>query len=169
MKNSYMMKVLRVGSPQRSYKADSPEIAVRYWRRVIARQSWFDPNKEHLVALNLSTQYHILGYSLASIGTVNEAIAHPRDIFRAAIAAGAFGIIVMHNHPSGEAKPSQTDRSLFRRLYDAGDLLQIRVLDQIVIGAGRAFYSDLAYLEALEEAKRKRRSARQRAAKRRRR
>jgi DNA repair protein RadC len=66
---------------------------------------------------------------------MNESIAHPREIFRPAITYSAYAVIVVHNHPSGDASPSQTDHSLTRRLAEAAELLQIKLLDHIIIGA----------------------------------
>ena len=66
---------------------------------------------------------------------MNESIAHPRDIFRPAITSSAYAVIVVHNHPSGDPSPSQSDHSLTRRLAEAAELLQIKLLDHIIIGA----------------------------------
>lgn len=131
---SYMIKVLRVGEPEQSMKVETPGIARRYWHRVIKRQSWFDENKEQLIVLLLSTRHNVEGYSLVSIGSLNESIAHPREIFRAAIASGCYAIVVMHNHPSGDPFPSERDHCLTKRLINAADLLQIQLLDHVIIG-----------------------------------
>jgi len=131
---SYMLKVLRVGEPLPGVRINAPQTARGYWNRVIKKQTWFDESKEHLVVLLLSTRCDVEGYALASIGTLNESIAHPREIFRTAIAGGCYGIIVMHNHPSGDASPSEIDRSLTRRLSDAAELLQVRLFDHVIVG-----------------------------------
>src|SRR5690242_11846878 len=125
MNNSFMLKVLRVGEPERAARMDTPQSAAKYWRAVIKRQPWFDENKEHLVALLLNTRHVIEGYSLVSVGSLNESLAHPREIFRAAIAFGAAALIVCHNHPSGNVSPSRSDRDLFAKLDEAGRLLNI--------------------------------------------
>src|SRR5215469_801527 len=70
-----------------------------------------------------------------SLGSVKESIALPRDVFRPALVASAYAVIVVHNHPSGDASPSQTDHSLTRRPCRAAELLQIKLLDHIIIGA----------------------------------
>lgn len=137
---SYMVKVLRVGEPEVSMKVDAPELAARYWNETVAKREWFDAEKEQLVVLLLSTRYNLQGFQLVSMGSVNESIAHPREIFRAAVAGGAYAIIVMHNHPSGDPSPSVSDHSLTRRLHEAGELLQIKVLDHVVVGAGATPY-----------------------------
>ena len=157
-----MVKVMRVGEPQRALKIDTPNRAVKYWKSVVSRQSWFDENKENMVVLLLSTRHDIQGYSLVSVGTINESIAAPRDIFRAAIACGAFGIISMHNHPSGHPAPSKTDRAVFDRLNEAGELLQIRVCDHIIVGKNGKYYSFIEEAAALAEKNRRRRKLRKR-------
>jgi DNA repair protein RadC len=91
--------------------------------------------KESLRVLLLDTRYHFKGFEEISLGSVNESIAHPRDVFRPAVIASAYAVIVVHNHPSGDASPSQTDHSLTRRLAEAAELLQIKLLDHIIIGA----------------------------------
>lgn len=67
-------------------------------------------------------------------GSLNECIAHPRDILRPAVVHNAYGLIVIHNHPSGDPAPSSADRSLTRRLADAASLLQIHLFDHVIIG-----------------------------------
>ncbi len=58
---------------------------------------------------------------------MNESIAHPREIFRPAVIASAYAVIVVHNHPSGDPSPSQADHSLTRRLAEAAELMQIKL------------------------------------------
>ncbi|MEP6603873.1 MAG: DNA repair protein RadC [Spartobacteria bacterium] len=91
--------------------------------------------KESLRVVLLDTRYHLIRVEEVSIGSINESIAHPRDVFRPALIASAYAVIVVHNHPSGDASPSQTDHSLTRRLAEAAELLQIKLLDHIIIGA----------------------------------
>ena len=91
--------------------------------------------KESLRVVLLNTRYHLLRVEEISTGSVNESIAHPRDIFRPAVLAQAYAMVVVHNHPSGDASPSQTDHSLTRRLAEAAEVLQVKLLDHIIIGA----------------------------------
>jgi DNA repair protein RadC len=91
--------------------------------------------KESLRVILLDTRYHLIRFEEVSLGSVNESIAHPRDVFRPAVISSAYAVIVVHNHPSGDASPSQTDHSLTRRLAEAAELLQIKLLDHIIIGA----------------------------------
>lgn len=91
--------------------------------------------KESLRVILLDTRYHLIRIQEVSTGSVNESIAHPREIFHPAVASSAYAVIVVHNHPSGDASPSQADHSLTRRLAEAAELLQIKLLDHIIIGA----------------------------------
>ena len=70
-------------------------------------------------------------------GILNSSLVHPREVFRLAIAFGAAGIIVAHNHPSGDPTPSADDRAITRQLVDAGRLLDIPVYDHLILGAAR--------------------------------
>jgi len=90
---------------------------------------------ESLRVVLVDTRYRLIRVEAVSTGSMNESIAHPREIFRPAITYSAYAVIVVHNHPSGDASPSQTDHSLTRRLAEAAELLQIKLLDHIIIGA----------------------------------
>jgi len=90
---------------------------------------------EAMRAILLDTRYHLIRTEEISTGSVNESIAHPREIFRPAVIASAYAVIVVHNHPSGDPSPSQTDHNLTRRLAEAAELMQIKLLDHVIIGA----------------------------------
>ena len=92
-------------------------------------------HRESLRVVLLNTRFHLLRVEEVSLGSANESIAHPREVFRPAIIYSAYAVIVAHNHPSGDPSPSQADHSLTRRLREAAELLQIRLLDHIIIGA----------------------------------
>ena len=111
-------------------KIDSPELANELVGGEMRRL-----HKESLRVILLDTRYHLIRIEEVSIGSVNESIAHPRDVFRPAVVSSAYAVIVVHNHPSGDPSPSQTDHSLTRRLAEAAELLQIKLLDHIIIGA----------------------------------
>ena len=90
---------------------------------------------ESLRVVLLDTRYRLMRVEAVSMGSMNESIAHPREIFRPAITYSAYAVIVVHNHPSGDPSPSQADHGLTRRLAEAADLLQIKLLDHVIIGA----------------------------------
>ncbi len=91
------------------------------WRKEIMRSAWYHENKEHLVCICLDTRHQLKNFSLVSIGSLNETIAHPREVFRPAIADSAHSIMLAHNHPSNNPNPSRVDLALTRRLHAAGE------------------------------------------------
>jgi DNA repair protein RadC len=88
---------------------------------------------EHFGVMLLDTKHRVLRTTLISVGTLDASIVHPRDVFREATLAGAFGIILFHNHPSGDSRPSEDDVALTRRLIDAGELMGITVIDHLIL------------------------------------
>jgi len=111
-------------------KIDSPELVNELVGAEMRRL-----RKESLRVILLDTRYRLIRAEEVSVGSGNESIAHPREVFHPAVAASAYAVIVVHNHPSGDASPSQADHSLNRRLAEAAELLQIKLLDHIIIGA----------------------------------
>src|SRR6266566_4347013 len=95
-----------------------------------------DLTVEEFHVLALGSQSQILADLLITRGILNSSLVHPREVFRAAIAEAAAGIIVVHNHPSGDPTPSADDRAVTRQLVDAGRVLDIPVYDHVVIGGG---------------------------------
>ncbi len=95
----------------------------------------------HLVALD--SQSRMLRDLLITRGLLNSSLVHPREVFRAAIAEAAAGIILVHNHPSGDPTPSAEDRAVTRQLVEAGRLLDLPVYDHLIV-AGDRFLSFVA-------------------------
>lgn len=93
--------------------------------------------REHFMALLLSTKNHIIATPVISVGSLNASIVHPRELFREAIRYSAASVILIHNHPSGDPAPSQEDIALTKKLAEAGQLLDIAVLDHVIIGDNR--------------------------------
>jgi DNA repair protein RadC len=89
----------------------------------------------HLLALDSQSQ--VLREVLITRGLLNSSLVHPREVFRAAIAEAAAGIIVVHNHPSGDPTPSAEDRTVTRQLAEAGRLLDLPLYDHVVIAGDR--------------------------------
>ena len=97
-------------------------------------------DRERFIVLHLDTKNRIIKEEVVSIGTLNESLVHPREVFKSAIKESAKSILLLHNHPSGDPAPSQEDIDLTKHLVSAGKLLQIKVLDHIIIGR-ESFYS----------------------------
>ena len=98
-------------------KVDSPEIVCQ-----LLAQDLRALTRESLRALLLDTKYQLLRIEEISLGSLNESIAHPREIFRPALIHSAYAIIMVHNHPSGDPAPSEADRRLTRRVAEVGTL-----------------------------------------------
>ena len=96
-----------------------------------------DYEDEHFQCLLLNTKNEVLKIVEISRGGLDQTVAVPRDVFRQAVREGATGIILCHNHPSGDPEPSREDKVLTTRLCESGELLGIRVKDHIVFGDGR--------------------------------
>jgi DNA repair protein RadC len=90
--------------------------------------------------LLLDTKHRVLRASVLSVGTLDASIVHPREVFREATSAGAAGLVVFHNHPSGDPLPSEDDCRLTERLVAAGVLMGIAVLDHVIL-ADEKYYS----------------------------
>ena len=93
-------------------------------------------DREQFIIACLNTKNEPTNISVVSVGTLNKAIVHPREVFKTAILSNAASIMAFHNHPSGETTPSQQDIQLTNRLYEAGGLLGIKLLDHLIIGDG---------------------------------
>lgn len=90
--------------------------------------------QEHLLLLLLDNKSNLLGEKEMFTGTVNASLVSPREIYLEALKYHAVGIILLHNHPSGDPTPSDADRRITRKVWEAGSLLDIPLLDHIVIG-----------------------------------
>lgn len=113
---------------------ETPDQAADYWRRHIATEARFNPDRESLAVLMLNTRRRLLGHVMLGQGTKDTCLVNGAEIFRLAVVANAAAILVMHNHPSGDPTPSQNDLKLTRGLRRAGDLIQVEVLDHVIMG-----------------------------------
>ena len=108
---------------------DSPEKAVEQLADIR------DKKQEYFVCLTLDGANRLISKRVISIGTLTSSLVHPREVFAEAITDRAAGIIVAHNHPSGNLQASDADRAVTERLRDAGELLGIKLLDHVVVTA----------------------------------
>ena len=138
---SYELKLTRVREVGASRSITSPEEAAEYWHEVIEERSWFHQTREHVVTLLLDNRRNIVGHHLVSIGTLNECLAHPRDILGPVLCGAAQFFILMHNHPSGDPSPSQADHSLTKRIRDGANLLCVELTDHVIVGAREEYFS----------------------------
>jgi len=94
---------------------------------------------EQFGLMMLDTKYRLIRTSIVSVGTLDSSPAHPREIFREAASANAAGIVLFHNHPSGDPQPSREDVDLTKRLVQAGEIMGIDVIDHVVLADTRYF------------------------------
>ena len=121
----------------------SPPKVVEYMRGA------FDelPLSEQFWVILLDRRNHPMGRHRISVGTATSTLAHPREVFRAAVLGSAACVVLVHNHPSGMPEPSAADIALTRQMREAGKVLDIQVLDHVVIGSdiddpmGRGWFS----------------------------
>jgi DNA repair protein RadC len=90
--------------------------------------------KEHFNTLHLDGKNRIICMDLVSIGSLNQSIVHPREVFKTACLSNAAALILVHQHPTGDPNPSSEDLAITRRLKEAGEIIGIKVLDHIIVG-----------------------------------
>ncbi|MDB6148819.1 MAG: repair protein RadC [Chthoniobacter sp.] len=143
-----LSKIKGVGPAKAVQLAAAFGLATRLARESLARRKMDSPeliydllgtelrglHRESLRVVLLDTKLQLLRVEEISLGSINESVAHPREIFRPALIHSAYALIVVHNHPSGDPAPSEADRRLTVRLSEAAQLLQIRFLDHVIIG-----------------------------------
>jgi DNA repair protein RadC len=92
--------------------------------------------KEVFICLHLDGKNRIICMDLVSIGSLNQSIVHPREVFKTACLSNAAAVILMHQHPTGDPSPSSEDIAITRRLKEAGEIMGIKILDHIIVGDG---------------------------------
>lgn len=107
---------------------DRDERLVRYLHFTMSREK-----REVVRIVFLDTANRVICEEIVATGSISDATIYPREILRRAMELGATGLIVAHNHPSGDPKPSHSDVQITRRLSNAGHELQIRVLDHLIV------------------------------------
>ncbi|MDB2152503.1 JAB domain-containing protein [Clostridium butyricum] len=91
-------------------------------------------DREELIVACLNTKNEVNSVNVVSIGSLNNSVVHPREVFKAAILSNAASIVIIHNHPSGDATPSNEDKEITLRIKESGIILGIKLLDHIIIG-----------------------------------
>ena len=93
-----------------------------------------DKKQEHFYIVMLNNQNNIIGKELLTKGILDASIIHPREIFKSAIRNSSSKIILVHNHPSGNPEPSREDLDITKRLMEAGEIVDIKIIDHVIIG-----------------------------------
>lgn len=98
--------------------------------------------EEHFISLHLNVRHEVIGIHEVSHGTVSSSLVHPREVFKAALLANSYALILCHNHPSGSAiYASREDIEATRQLLRVGHLLGISILDHLIVGPQQGFLS----------------------------
>ncbi len=92
-----------------------------------------DSRREHFVAFYLNSRNSLIAREVISVGTLDASLVHPREVFEPALRHGAAGVIVAHNHPSGDCDPSGDDVLITKRLRQAGELMGVELFDHVII------------------------------------
>jgi len=131
----YRIPVVRVALVrERTVVSETRTIRTPNDAALVVREAIGDYDREAFVILLLNTKHRVVSLHIAGVGTLDSAPTGPREVFRAAILAGAKAVTFGHNHPSDDPTPSTANLHLMRRLVKAGDLLGIPVLDHVIIG-----------------------------------
>ena len=120
--SSFLYQTLTISSPKDAYEMIKDQLQ--------------DLDREQFIIACLNTKNEPTNLSVVSVGTLNKAIIHPREVFKTAILSNAASVMAFHNHPSGDTTPSDQDIQLTHRLVEAGELLGIKLLDHLIIGGG---------------------------------
>lgn len=127
--------------------ADRPQVRSSHTAYTVLWDVWDKDSIEHVESfyiLLLNRANKVLGYSLISKGGTAGTVVDPKLIFQIALKTNASAIILAHNHPSGNKKPSAADESITRRLKDAGDLLELKIIDHLIISPEKGEYHSFA-------------------------
>ena len=126
-------------TPEREFC--KPETFNQLWTETVAKADWYDAEKEHAVVFALDSRLRVKGFFLVSVGTLNEAHIHPREVFRPLVACAAASFVIMHNHPTGNPSPSDADRRVTKRLIEAERIMGIAMNDHIIHGSPDSYFS----------------------------
>ncbi|MDY3960742.1 JAB domain-containing protein [Romboutsia timonensis] len=125
--SSVLYETRTISSPYDSYK--------------LIKNFLIDSDREKFVVACLDTKNQPVNISVVSIGNVNSAIVHPREVFKVAMLSNASKIICFHNHPSGNLKCSKEDENITNRLKECGEILGIELVDHIIVGDNDTYFS----------------------------
>lgn len=105
----------------------------------LLKDEFGNKKKEHFICLYLDTKNKVIKKEVVSVGTLNSSLVHPREVFKSAIRESANSVILVHNHPSGDCRPSENDERITNSFIDVGKMIGISVLDHVIIGSKNRF------------------------------
>jgi DNA repair protein RadC len=113
-------------------KINDPKDVAKLFLDLLDLEDRIDREKEHFYVMHLDTLSQVKMVELVSLGTLTSSLVHPRETFRRAVIQGSASIIVAHNHPSGEVDPLDEDTKVTKLLFEAGNILGIKLEDHII-------------------------------------
>lgn len=128
------ISILQETPLKESSDVSCPEASYCFWMDHIATQPDYEPEKESFCVICLNSKLTPYAWHRVSLGTLNETLAHPREVMRPVILAAASAFVIMHNHPSGDPTPSSADTALTRRIRECTELFRIPMMDHVIIG-----------------------------------
>jgi proteasome lid subunit RPN8/RPN11 len=134
------------GEARRERSHDRAELAVELARKIVRDHGQLslasgDPEASQRAEPRRDSRHRPIAYQVVSIGTADQSLVHPREVFQPGLLCGSVALLVAHSHPSGDPSPSAQDREVTRRLADAGKLLGVALLDHVIFTADGAFHS----------------------------
>jgi DNA repair protein RadC len=123
------IQLVRETAPVKEYQITKP-----YDVYVLVKEELETLDREVFLVITLNTKNKVLGLNVVSMGSINASYVHPREVFKSAILMNASCVILAHNHPSGDTTPSKDDRAITEKLFDAGKVLGIEIVDHIIVG-----------------------------------
>ena len=111
---------------------NNPDILYELGKQVLSE--YINEDREAFAVILLNAKLKPVGYYVVSTGTLNQSLIHPREVYKKAIIASAYAVMLLHNHPSGDTSPSNEDIQVTQRLVEAGELVGIEVLDHVIVG-----------------------------------
>ena len=142
-KKAVLEKELSVNCPEVDRVMNSPEKVNRLARYFLRMH---EETEEYLYMICMNVKLEMTSVFEISHGNVNSSIVGVREIFQKALLANAVNIILIHNHPSGNCKPSREDIEVTKRLVEAGKILGVDVLDHIIIGEAYCSLKEKGYI-----------------------
>src|SRR5262249_39519474 len=127
--SSLRMGAVALREDRQSHTIDGPVVIAD----LCSEMRFLDRESLRVVLLNAKRQ--LIKIAHISVGSVNESLAHPREVFKPAIVLSAYSFIMVHNHPSGDPSPSEADMRLTRRILEASRILQLHLIDHVIIGS----------------------------------
>lgn len=129
----YMMPEIKLALIREPGKAALPIQAPEDLERYAEPMKYY--SEEHFVAFHLNARHEVTSYNVVSKGSVSASLVHPREVFKAALLANTYALIVAHNHPGGSLSPSKEDLETTKQLIEAGKLLGVTVIDHIIVSS----------------------------------